>query len=143
MKKIITRNLAVLNELLKNCKQSDRYVAKIAKVSQPTVTRTRQVLEKTGIIKNYYAIPDYAELGYEFGAVTMVVGPLNLSILSEHSPVAIAPAIAGESDFVLITLHRSMDDYRAFLKKVKGLTVVLFSTQGLEIKPVQVPEKGT
>jgi len=36
----------LLRELLKNSKRSDRDLAKILKVSQPTITRTRHKLEK-------------------------------------------------------------------------------------------------
>ncbi|NIO38282.1 winged helix-turn-helix transcriptional regulator, partial [Candidatus Bathyarchaeota archaeon] len=43
----------LLRELLKNSKRSDRELAKILGVSQPTVTRTRNRLEKNGMIQDY------------------------------------------------------------------------------------------
>jgi len=61
--------LKLLFELIKNSKRSDRELAKILRVSQPTVTRMRQKLEKK-IIKEYTAIPDWVELGYELIAFT-------------------------------------------------------------------------
>jgi len=39
----------LLRELLKNSKQSDRELAKTLKVSQPTITRLRHKLEKSGM----------------------------------------------------------------------------------------------
>ena len=61
--------LKLLFELVKNSKRSDRELAKILGVSQPTITRMRQKLEKK-TIKEYTAIPDWVELGYELMAFT-------------------------------------------------------------------------
>ena len=148
MKKI--RHTKILNALLRDCKQSDRNIAKIAKVSQPTVTRARNSLQAEGIIKNYFAIPDYAKLGFKFGAITICELRPETSPkgLSENSVIS-APTISADSNFMLITVHKSIEDYDAFLSKIKAvavdgtLNITLFATQDLEIKPVQVPEKGT
>jgi DNA-binding Lrp family transcriptional regulator len=75
MKKKIA--LKLLFELVKNSKRSDRELAKILGVSQPTITRMRQELEKKAI-KEYTAIPNWVELGYELMAFTflsMIVPP--------------------------------------------------------------------
>jgi DNA-binding Lrp family transcriptional regulator len=61
--------LKLLFELIKNSKRSDRELAKILRVSQPTITRMRQKLEKK-TIKEYTAIPDWVELGYEIMTFT-------------------------------------------------------------------------
>lgn len=66
--------LKLLFELVKNSKRSDRELAKILGVSQPTVTRMRQKLEKK-TIKEYTTIPDWVELGYELMA--FIFGALN------------------------------------------------------------------
>jgi len=69
--------LKLLFELVKNSKRSDRELAKVLGVSQPTITRMRQKLEKK-TIKEYTAIPDWVELGYELMAFTffnMIVSP--------------------------------------------------------------------
>ena len=55
--------LRLIAELMKNSRRSDRVLAKVLGVSQPTVTRTRTSLEKRGLIE-YTAIPDFGELGY-------------------------------------------------------------------------------
>ena len=62
----------LLRELLKNSKRSDRDLAKILKVSQPTVTRTRHKLEKNGMIEDYTIIPNFREMGFEILALTFV-----------------------------------------------------------------------
>ena len=59
----------LLRELLKNSKQSDRELAKTLKVSQPTITRARHKLEKSGMIKDYTIVPDFKKMGFELVAV--------------------------------------------------------------------------
>lgn len=58
--------------LLKNSKRSDRALAKELGVSQPTITRMRSRLEKSGYIKTYTIIPDFRKLGYRMLAFTFV-----------------------------------------------------------------------
>ena len=55
----------LLRELLKNSKQSDRELAKTLRVSQPTITRARHKLEKSGMIKDYTIVPDFRKMGFE------------------------------------------------------------------------------
>jgi DNA-binding Lrp family transcriptional regulator len=62
----------LVSELMKNSRRSDRQLAKALGVSQPTVTRTRDQLEKEGIIKEYTIVPDFRKLGYKLLAVTLV-----------------------------------------------------------------------
>ena len=141
-------HIKVLNELLRNCKRSDRDISKFAGVSQPTVTRVRQRLIKKGIIKKCLAIPDYTKLGYPFGAITMCVISREslMRVVSNGDFVLIsAPLISLDNDTILITLHRSIDSYNKFLEKVKDVSLnpetTLFSTKGFEINPVRVPTK--
>jgi len=47
----------LLYELMKNSKRSDRELAKVVGVSQPTITRTRKNLEKTEYIHEYTIMP--------------------------------------------------------------------------------------
>jgi DNA-binding Lrp family transcriptional regulator len=142
-KEIKGRHGVVLFALMENCKRSDREIAKKAKVSQPTVTRIRQRLEKLGIVKRYLAIPDYAKLGYEFGAVTLCASTYGEPIdISKYSSLLAAEAISKNGDYLLITLHRSIDDYRSFLNEVNTSESFLFSTKGLEISPIKAPEKA-
>jgi DNA-binding Lrp family transcriptional regulator len=62
----------LLRELLKNSKRSDRDLAKILKVSQPTITRTRHKLEKSGMIQDYTIVPNFTQMGFEIIAVTLL-----------------------------------------------------------------------
>jgi DNA-binding Lrp family transcriptional regulator len=62
----------LLRELLKNSKRSDRQLAKVLGVSQPTITRTRRKLEQEGTIQEYTIIPDFRKMGFEILAITFV-----------------------------------------------------------------------
>ena len=62
----------LLRELLKDSKRSDRNLAKVLKVSQPTITRTRHRLEKNGMIQDYTIIPNFRKMGFEILALTFV-----------------------------------------------------------------------
>jgi DNA-binding Lrp family transcriptional regulator len=61
--------LRLIAELMKDCRRSDRDLAKALGVSQPTVSRLRTRLERQGLIE-YNAIPNFAKLGYEIFALT-------------------------------------------------------------------------
>jgi len=62
----------LLRELLRNSKQSDRDLAKILNVSQPTITRVRHNLEKNGMIQDYTIIPDFKKMGFELMTILLV-----------------------------------------------------------------------
>ena len=55
---------------MKNSRRSDRELAKTVGVSQPTVSRAIERLEKEGYIKEYTMIPDFAKLGYQIMVIT-------------------------------------------------------------------------
>jgi DNA-binding Lrp family transcriptional regulator len=62
----------LLRELLKNSKRSDRDLSKILKVSQPTITRTRHKLEKSGMIQDYTIVPDFKKMGFKLMTILLV-----------------------------------------------------------------------
>ena len=59
--------IKLLFELIKNSKRSDRDLAKILGISQPTVTRLRKVLEREAI-KQYTIIPNLSYFGFDIVA---------------------------------------------------------------------------
>ena len=71
MTKIKDIDLKILSGLLKNSKISDRKLAEIIGVSQPTVTRRRAKMEKELSI-DYTAIPNFSKLGMEIVALHFV-----------------------------------------------------------------------
>ena len=59
----------ILSELIKNSNRSDHELSKVIGISQPTVTRLRNQLEKEGYIKEYTIIPDFKKMGYSIMAI--------------------------------------------------------------------------
>ena len=115
----------LLFELVKNSKKSDRELAKVLGVSQPTVTRTRRRLEKEAKIREYTAIPDWAMMGYEIVAFTFVSisGDAELSKRAQEwteKSREIVFASGGEGlgmNGVMVSLHK---DYTSFLDFISG-----------------------
>jgi len=116
------REKEVLIELLKNCKLSDRQLARKLDTSQSTITRTRKRLEKK-IIKKYTALPDFSKLNINVASVTF--GKCNrskkdilecLGSLSDKYPRII---FAGEGEgmgktCMVVSLHRDFTEYTKF-----------------------------
>lgn len=72
MVKIKENDLKILFELIRGARRSDRDIAKVIGVSQPTVTRGRTNLEKEGLVKEYTTIPDLTKMGYELLVFTFL-----------------------------------------------------------------------
>jgi DNA-binding Lrp family transcriptional regulator len=111
----------LLFELIKNSKRSDRDLAKILDISQPTVTRLRKILEKEAV-RQYTVIPNLTYLGFDIVAFTFsrskeLVHPLweqgkkwarerpNLLFVSTGQGI--------DADVLMISMHK---DYADFVK---------------------------
>ncbi len=121
------RMLRLLFELMKNAKRSDREIAKIIGVSQPTITRMRQRLEKTAIV-DYTVIPNWMELGFEIMALTMVraKGALKSNETVKKWAMNNANVIfaaGGEGlgmDYAIISFHNNFSSYSSFIDELKA-----------------------
>jgi len=122
--------LKVLAELMRNSHKSDRELAKIIGVSQPTVTRVRTKLEKEGIIKEYTLIPDFRKLGYQLMAFLFMGKPETMerekseelrkavAEMEDRTPVATLTVADGEGlgkGRVVVIL---LKDYSSYLEKL-------------------------
>lgn len=131
------RMMELLHELLKNSKRSDRDLAKILGVSQPTVTRMRRRLETTGYVLEYTVIPDLTKLGYEIIAFTFMniirydekTGePFRKLAEKAHKWAVENPKIilgaAGDGldgkNCMMISLHKDFSDYYRFVSEFRG-----------------------
>jgi len=129
--------MGLLSELLKNSKRSDRDLATLLGVSQPTVTRMRRKLEKAGYVKEYTVIPDLTKLGYELVAFTFMNivrydektrEPFKELADKAHEWALENPRIilgaAGDGldgkNCMMISLHRDFTDYYRFMSEFRG-----------------------
>ncbi|MDH5390117.1 MAG: Lrp/AsnC family transcriptional regulator [Candidatus Bathyarchaeota archaeon] len=145
--------LRLLLELLKDSKRSDREIAKVLGVSQPTVTRTRQRLVKEGAIKEFTVIPDFVEMGYEIMAISCI--KVKTTMITElegkaekywkkyPNVIFVSRAYGMGKNGVLISLHKSYADYSNFLSEnllelgdaIKEYDSMLIDLNGRIVKP--------
>lgn len=71
MKELKKTDQVILAGLMKNSKISDRKLAKKMRVSQPTVTRRRKMLEKE-VIDSYTIVPKWKALGLKLLVITFI-----------------------------------------------------------------------
>ena len=123
--------LRLIGELVKDCRRSDRDLAKALGVSQPTISRIRTKLEKEGIISEYTAIPDFRKLGYEMLIFTLAKRdlrkhPYDIQLAKkfhEMNPTFIFGA-GGESsnyDRIGISIQKNYGEYNKFMSEGKAL----------------------
>jgi DNA-binding Lrp family transcriptional regulator len=133
MRKPTPLDLRILSELMKNARVSDRQLAKMLDISQPTVSRKRAFLEKE-LIDGYTVIPKWDKLGYELLAITLIktkplysqkeysaaVNKRGFEWLRNQHNVIMGGAIQGMGFHAhLITLHKRYTDYNEFLNKLR------------------------
>jgi len=113
--------IKLLFELIKNSKRSDRDLAKILGISQPTVTRLRKILEREAI-KQYTIIPNLSYFGFDivafiFSRTKELVHPLwdkGKEWAKEQPNIVFVSTGQGmEADALLISVHK---DYADFVK---------------------------
>ena len=119
----------LLCELISNCRRSDRELARLIGVSQPTVTRIRTRLEQKGVIR-YDGTPNLAKVGYEIIAITFgnwrreEYPDTRVSkakdFLAKHPNIIFVSTGSGiGSDRVAISVHKDYAGYSEFMKEIK------------------------
>jgi len=117
----------LLFELLKDSKRSDREIAKILGVSQPTVSRTRERLVKEGVIKEFTVVPDFTKMGYELMAITSFSSNYSKELeekavkgtMSRPNVLFAANTMGARKNGVVISIHKNYSDYSRFIKDVR------------------------
>ena len=119
--------IKLLYELAKNSKRSDRDLAKILKVSQPTISRTRNKLEKTGYIRGYTVLPDLVKLGYEIAAFTFIniTQPdikSEMNEMQKNPKILFASTGSGLRGFncTMMSLHKDFTDFDQFISDIRS-----------------------
>jgi DNA-binding Lrp family transcriptional regulator len=122
------RELKILSELIKGSRRSDRQLAKVTGLSQPTVTRTRTKLEKMGLVKEYTIIPNLREMGYEllvFTFMSFVEDKPELFdkarewIKNQPSVIFANNGLGAGMNSMMLSVHRDYADYADLVRKLK------------------------
>ncbi len=122
--------LRLLKEMLKNSKRSDREIAGVLGVSQPTVTRTRARLNEEGYIRTYTVVPDFAKLGYEILAFTFtkmkaypspeeagkIVKRAQEWVSKRPNVIFAADGEGLGKDIIMVSFHRNYSEYADFMR---------------------------
>jgi DNA-binding Lrp family transcriptional regulator len=113
----------VLDEYLKDSRQSIREVARKVGVSSGTVASRLREMEETGVIRRYSAILDYEKLGYELTAITEVT-------VSDGKMIEVCETVAkmnqatgvynvtGDADIMIIGKFKNRKELSDFTKKL-------------------------
>lgn len=116
----------LLYELIRDSKRSDRELAKVVKVSQPTITRMRKTLEKSEYIREYTVVPAFEKLGFEILALNF----LDADVTEEFSKwIFKSPKIlfacfgegANGKALLLVSLHKNFTDFSQFTSEIEKL----------------------
>lgn len=147
--------VALLYELMKNSRRSDRDLAKILDVSQPTITRMRKKLETDDYVSEYTLIPNLVRLGFEIVAFTFLnvaqtctdpnMTPEQLAEkahkwIGKNKNVIFSgtgDGIRGKN-CVMASLHRDFTDYTRFISDFRRQ----WGTNVLDIESFIVTLKG-
>jgi DNA-binding Lrp family transcriptional regulator len=126
--------LKLISELMKNSRRSDRELARKIRVSQPTVTRLRNKLEREGYIREYTMIPDFTKLGFEVIAMTFIKSNKRVTTkeydrivkaavkLNQEKGLSVIMSVRGMGlgyDIVIISVHENYSTYREMIKEIR------------------------
>lgn len=131
MEKLKTIDYRLLWELMKDSRRSDRQLARVLGVSQPTVSRKRVILEKR-YVDGYTAIPKWEKIGFELVAFTFVKHKIKYAKPEERKAILgkvgewmmkqpnVVFALEGQGlgwDGICVSFHKSYSSFIAFMTK--------------------------
>jgi len=141
----------LLLEYLKDSKRSDRALAGILGVSQPTVTRMRNKMVKDGVIQEFTIIPDFMKMGFKILAITFTKTRFDPELTERAKKSAMAKPNIVLCAFsqglgmngVIVSLHRDYSEYSDFFANymtewrdaIEDHDCLLVSLGGTIIKP--------
>lgn len=132
--------LKLIAELMRNSHRSDRELAEVLGVSQPTITRARSRLEKEGYLREYTVVPDFVKLGFQLASFILVkmkeglsaeelekARKISLKDMAESAPdeiVLFLRGIGGDYSGVLVSFQKNYSDYAKLIGRLKEYSFV-------------------
>ena len=119
----------ILEELLKDSRQSFREIARKVGVATGTVLARIRNMEKKGIIRSYTVLLDHEKLGYELTVVveiTVSKGKL-LEVdreIAKKANVCAVYDITGLTDAIIVAKFKSREELSKFTKSLLALPYV-------------------
>jgi len=148
------KEMRLLAELLKDSKKSDREIAKILGVSQPTVSRIRNRIVADGLVRAFTIVPDFAKIGFEILAISCVKKKITEESVKKsekwmmrYPNIIFAAAAEGMGkNGVMISLHKNYAEYSRFVTEnmqywgdeLEDYASMLVSLGGLVVKPLSL-----
>lgn len=126
--------LKVISELMRNCRRTDRELARAIGISQPTVSRTIKRLEEEGYVREYTMIPNFSKLGFNLLAFTFAKLGQHIPeeeieemrkrtrerIAKEHVSDILSMRGSGlGADVIVVSVHEDYLAYSRFLNVVR------------------------
>jgi DNA-binding Lrp family transcriptional regulator len=146
--------LRLVSELMKDSRRSDRELARAIRVSQPTVSRMIRKLKRQRVIREYMMIPDFAKLGYEIMALTLIsINPAPgrqetdetaAQELMKEEPDSIIMFERGlglKQTEAIISFHKSYSDYSRFIQKLKQAPTTAHVRKNVESFLINLKDK--
>jgi DNA-binding Lrp family transcriptional regulator len=121
------QTLKLLRALLQNSKRSDRELAKVIGVSQPTVTRNRKLLAE--YIRSYTIVPEFSKIGYEILALTFAkartydrktvdveIPMMKEWFMKRGNVIFVSDGEGLGKDLVIVSVHKNYSGYATFMR---------------------------
>ncbi len=124
------KNLEILEELEKNCKQKLKKIAKKIGLSISSTYERIKKLESDGIIRDYKAILNYEKIGYDLPAIIEIVAHREKQFeiankLIKFKNVFAIYGITGDKDMIIVTRFKNREELSNFINN-------LFQMEGIE-----------
>jgi DNA-binding Lrp family transcriptional regulator len=100
------REKDVFVHLLANARMPDKHIAKILGITQPTVTRIRQKLEKNGYINGYRPVVDFQKMG--IGIIVITLFRISDFSKTEEIKRKVVPELRKTPEIVLVAEGEGM-----------------------------------
>ena len=154
--------LRLVSELMKNSRRSDRELAQVLGVSQPTVSKMIARLKKQGVIREFTMIPDLTQLGFRIMAVIFLkleredrpLSPKQLEEmfsdakkLEKDNPrpfLLVQTGIGLHHDMMVIALFHDYTEYADYLRMIRtesSNVLPYFRSQNIDSFLINLEEK--
>ena len=131
-------DLMILKELRNDCKRPVRELAQVVRMHPNTLLQRIKRLEKSKVIRRYYADIDYKALGYDMHAIVMIrikksglEDPNLLKEVVEIPELQSLYAVTGSCDCIAVIKAKNRDDLVRVLREIQTHKSVLRTTSYL------------